>query len=86
MGIRQVSRLGRVPEELARLAHGSPEVFRVLFGPARLLGEVRLQQHAPLGKQVAAQIEKQGAHALRADVNGEENVVAHGAHGSTGHV
>jgi len=45
---------------------------------------IAVQRHARLGEQGPLGVEKQRTQALRAVVDGEDQVAAHGEHGSTG--
>ena len=83
--IAQAGSFGLLPQELAGPAQGGPIDVGRLLGPAGLLGEIgRFQRHARFGEQGAPGVEKQRTQALRAVVDGEDQVAAHGEHGSTG--
>ena len=71
---------GGLPQLLAGLAQGLPEYVGVRFHPAgfgRLVGDRYLR----FVHQVAVQVEQQGAHALRAVVDGEQVGGGHGVSG-----
>ena len=63
---------GVFPKQFARFTEVFPKVLRMLFRPARLLGEVGFNLLFALADEVALSVEQQGPHALGAVVDGQD--------------
>ena len=64
--------IGVFPEQLARFTEVFPKVLRMLFRPARLLGEVGFNLLFALANEIALSVEQQGPHALGAVVDSQD--------------
>jgi hypothetical protein len=71
---------GGLPQLLAGLAQGLPEHVGVR-SPSSRVGRLVGDRYLGLVHQVALQVEQQGAHALRAVVDGEQVGGGHGVSG-----
>src|SRR5690606_9511964 len=65
-------RMGTLPQGLAGNPEVLPEVFRMLFGPARVLGKVGFYFLLAFTNQVAIFVEQQGSNALSTVVDSQD--------------